>query len=222
MPTSRRRIWRLPAPDMPLRTEEADADVTLLRDLTHALLRADRPEEAFQFALDRTCPAVGASLGSVFVLDGSSELMRLAAAHAWPERWRPWLGDMRVRVGFGPSGEAVSERRVIEVPDLFADPGLEDWQEVARELGFRALVALPLATTERVVGAATFYFAEAAAPDARVRSILRASADVMAAIAEKGALRERLRRAEALLIDFSDLQANPVRDAGVQEPEETT
>jgi len=222
MPTSRRRIWRLPAPDAPLRSEEADADVTLLRDLTHALLRADRPEEAFQFALDRTCPAVGASLGSVFVLDGSSELMRLAAAHAWPERWRPWLGDMRVRVGFGPSGEAVSERRVIEVPDLFADPGLEDWQEVARELGFRALVALPLATTERVVGAATFYFAEAAAPDARVRSILRASADVMAAIAEKGALRERLRRAEALLIDFSDLQANPVRDAGVQEPEETT
>lgn len=193
-----------------------------MRDLTHALLRAERPEEAFQFALDRTCPAVGASLGSVFVLDGSSELMRLAAAHAWPERWRPWLGDMRVRVGFGPSGEAVSERRAIEVPDVFADPGLEDWQEVARELGFRALVALPLATTERVVGAATFYFAEAAAPDARVRSILRASADVMAAIAEKGALRERLRRAEALLIDFSDLQANPVRDAGVQEPEEDT
>lgn len=203
--TPRRQIWRLPAPDTPLLRDAAGGDVALLRDLTHALLRADRPEEAFQFALDRSCPVVGASLGSVFVLDGTSELLRLVAAHAWPERWRPWLGDMRVRVGFGPSGEAVSERRTIEVPDVFADPGLEDWQEVARELGFRALVALPLTTAERVVGAATFYFAEAVAPDARVRALLSATADVMAAIAEKSALRERVRRAEALLDEISPL-----------------
>jgi len=199
MRASRRRIWRVPEPDTPLDQDLAEADVALLRDLTHALLRAERPEEAFQFALDRSCPVVGASLGSVFVLEGRSELLRLAAAHAWPERWRPWLGEMRVRVGFGPSGEAVSERRAIEVPDVFADPGLEDWQEVARELGFRALVALPLVTTEGVVGAATFYFADATVPDGRVRTLLRATADVMAAVAEKATLRDRLRRAEALL-----------------------
>lgn len=227
MRAPRRQIWRLPAPDAPLVRDAAEGDVALLRDLTHALLRADRPEEAFQFALDRSCPVVGASLGSVFVLDGASELLRLVAAHAWPERWRPWLGDMRVRVGFGPSGEAVSERRTIEVRDVFADSGLEDWQEVARELGFRALVALPLKTQDRVVGAVTFYFAEAGAPDTRVRALLSATADVMAAIAEKWALRERVRRAEARLdelpaIHFSDANANAVDDAGVQEPGETT
>ena len=43
--------------------------------------------------------------------------------------------------GFGPSGEAASDRRIIQVPDVFADPSLEDWQEVASELGFKALVA---------------------------------------------------------------------------------
>jgi GAF domain-containing protein len=214
MQTPRRRIWRVPAPDTPLEQDPAEGDVALLRDLTHALLRADRPEEAFQFALDRCCPVVGASLGSVFVLDGRSELLRLVAAHAWPEQWRPWLGEMRVRVGFGPSGEAVSERRAIEVPDVFADPGLEDWQEVARELGFRALVALPLATTEGVVGAVTFYFADAAVPDARVRSLLRATADLMAAVAEKAALRERIRRAEALLDDAAAGRTAPAEPDG--------
>ena len=55
-----------------------------------------------------------------------------------------FLGQMRVRLGFGPSGEAASERRTIEVLDVFADPSLEDWQEVATELGFRSFVALPL------------------------------------------------------------------------------
>ena len=198
MPAPRRRIWRVPTPEVGS-VPAVDADIALLRDLTHALLRAERAEEAFQFALDRTCPVVGASLGSVFLLDGASELMRLVAAHAWPDRWRPWLGDMRVRVGFGPSGEAVGERRTIEVPDVFADPGLEDWQEVAGELGFRALVALPLLTNDRVAGAVTFYFAEPGVPDARVRTLLRTAADVMSAIAEKAALRDQLRRAEAAL-----------------------
>ena len=197
-----------------------DGDAALLRDLTHALLRVERADEAFQFALDRTCPAVGASLGSVFLMDGASELMRLVAAHAWPDRWRPWLGEMRVRVGFGPSGEAVSERRAIEVPDVFADAGLEDWQEVANELGFSALVALPLITNAGVEGAVTFYFAKPGVPDARVRALLRATSDVMAAIAEKSALQDRLRRAEAALDSLNTANPSPVQ--GVEAPEETT
>lgn len=218
MATPRRRIWRMPTPEAG--PDVTDADAALLRDLTHSLLRAERADEAFQFALDRTCPVVGASLGSVFLLDGASELMRLVAAHAWPDRWRPWLGEMRVRVGYGPSGEAVSERRVIEVPDVFADTGLEDWQEVATELGFRALVALPLVTNAGVEGAATFYFAQPGVPDARIRGLLRAAADVMAAIAEKSTLQDRLRRAEAALDSLNAANPDPV--AGVEGPEDPT
>lgn len=218
MSTPRRRIWRMPTPESGPDVTEGDA--ALLRDLTHSLLRAERADEAFQFALDRTCPVVGASLGSVFLMDGAAEFMRLIAAHAWPDRWRPWLGEMRVRVGYGPSGEAVSERRVIEIPDVFADAGLEDWQEVASELGFRALVALPLVTNAGVEGAATFYFADPGVPDARVRALLRAAADVMAAIAEKSSLQERLRRAEAALDSVNT--TNPDAVAGVEGTEDPT
>ncbi len=208
----------MPTPDAGPDVTEGDA--ALLRDITHSLLRAERADEAFQFALDRSCPVVGASLGSVFLMDGASELMRLVAAHAWPDRWRPWLGEMRVRVGYGPSGEAVSERRAIEVPDVFADLGLEDWQEVASELGFRALVALPLVTNAGVEGAATFYFADPGVPDARVRALLRAVADVMAAIAEKSTLQDRLRRAEAALDSVN--ATNPDAVAGVEGTEDPT
>ena len=218
MATPRRRIWRMPTPETG--TALTDGDAMLLRDLTHALLRSERADEAFQFSLDRTCPVVGASLGSVFLMHGASELMSLEAAHGWPDRWRPWLGEMRVRVGFGPSGEAVSERRVIEVPDVFADAGLEDWQEVATELGFRALVALPLVSNAGVEGAATFYFAEAGVPDPRVRALLRAAADVMAAIAEKSTLQDRLRRAEAALDSGNAMHPDPI--AGVEGTEDPT
>ena len=83
-------------------------ELLAVREIVHSLLYADRPEEAFQFALDRVGPVVGASFASVYLIDGASELMRLAAAHSWPQQHRPWLSEVRVRVGFGPSGEAAS------------------------------------------------------------------------------------------------------------------
>lgn len=215
--SNRRQLWRrATAPTVPADPAVA-SDVAFLRDAVHALVRAENAGEAMQFALDRTCPAVGASLGSVFVVDGATELMRLVAAHEWPEQWRPWLGDMRVRVGFGPSGEAVSERRMIEVPDVFADSGLEDWQEVASELGFRALASLPLTAVNGVVGACTFYFSEPGARTERVRSLMRAAADVMAAMAQQESLRERLRYAEAALESMNQRPVKPERIADTEQ-----
>ena len=171
-----------------------------VREIAHAFLTAERAEEVFQFALARISPLVGASFASVYLVDGVSELMRLAAAHNWPEKYRPWLGQMRVRVGFGPSGEAVSERRAIEVPDVFADASLEDWQEVANELGFRSFVSLPLMTARGVLGAVTFYFADSGASGgAEKRALLRVVADQLAATAEKATLIEELRNANAAL-----------------------
>src|SRR5205814_3506083 len=121
------------------------------------------------------------------------------AVHNWPERYAKFLGDMKVRLGFGASGEAASERRVIEVPDIFSDQSLEDWQEVATELGFRSLVALPLQTAEGVLGTVTFYFASSGAMTAEARHLLRVVADQMAATAEKAKLIEDRQRTNGAL-----------------------
>ena len=176
-------------------------ELIAVREVIHAFLNADRPEEVYQFALDRVSPLVGATFASVYLVDGASELMRLGGAHNWPQRFRPWLGEARVRLGFGPSGEAASERRTIEVPDVFADNDLEDWQEVASELGFRALIALPLVTAARVLGAVTFYFADAESFSPEKRGLLRIVADQMAATAEKALLIDELRRSNAALVE---------------------
>lgn len=185
----------------PETTESGVRELIAIREIVHAFLTADRPEEVFQFALDRVSPLVGATFACVYLVDGASELMRLAAVHNWPERYTPFLGEMRVRLGFGPSGEAAAERRVIEVPDVMADPSLEDWQEVAHELGFRAIVALPLQTGEGVLGAVAFYFERAGVITAETRSLLRMVADQMAATAQKARLIEDLRRANAALLE---------------------
>ena len=192
-------------------TESGLRELIAIREIVHAFLTADRPEEVFQFALDRVSPLVGASFACVYLIDGASELMRLAAVHNWPERFTPFLGEMRVRLGFGPSGEAAAERRVIEVPDVSSDPSLEDWAEVANELGFRAIVALPLQTGDGVLGAVAFYFARAGSISAETRSLLRMVADQMAATAQKARLIDDLRRANAALLETNaELEAQYV------------
>jgi signal transduction histidine kinase len=193
MPTPR----RAPEPvDIGLR------ELIAVREIVHAFLTAERPAEVFQFAINRVSPLVGATISCVYVMDGSSpELMRLAAVYNWPGKYGSFLRDMRVRLGFGPSGEAATERRVIEVPDVFADPSLEDWQEVAGELGFRGIVALPLQTAQGVLGTVTFYFAKPGPFASDTRHLLRVVADQMAATAEKARLIDDLRRANTHLAD---------------------
>jgi signal transduction histidine kinase len=174
-------------------------ELVAVREIVQAFLTAQRASDVYQLALDRVAPIVGATFACVYLIDETSELMHLQAVHNWPERWAKFLGDMRVRLGFGPSGEAASERRVIEVPDLFADPSLEDWQEVANELGFRSLVALPLQTPAGVLGTVTFYFASSGGASPESRSLLRVVADQMAATAEKARMIDNLQRANGAL-----------------------
>lgn len=195
----RRKRWQLPdAPPLPA---AEDSSGRVLAELAHAVLQAAEARDAYQFALDRACPAVGASLGAVFLLDGAAEVMRPVAAHNWPERWRRWLGEMRVRVGFGPAGEAAAERRLIEVGDVFADPALEDWQDVARELEFHAIISVPLVGPAGLAGAASFYFASPGTQPPATKAMLRTVSDLLATAHELDRLRRQLRLAEAALED---------------------
>jgi signal transduction histidine kinase len=201
--------------------DSAIRELMAVREIAHAFLHADRPEEVFQFALERVSPLVGATFASIYLVDGNSELMRLVASCNWPEQYRPWLGQMRVRLGFGPSGEAAAERRVIEVPDVLGDTDLEDWRDVAQELGFRSLVALPLQAGNKLLGTVTFYYAEPGGRSTEARSLLRIVADQMAATAEKSALADEMRRANVALTEANEelerqyaavLEARKVKD----------
>jgi len=176
-------------------------ELVAVREIAQAFLSAERPEEVFQLALERVSPLVGATFASIYLIEAGDAAMRLAAAYNWPERFRPFLGEMRVKVGRGPSGEAASTRRAVTVPDVFADEKLADWQEVAKELGFRALVAMPLVSRGEVLGTITFYFAEAGDLTAERTGLLQIVADQIAATTEKAALIEQLRRTNAALTE---------------------
>jgi len=85
------------------------------------------------------------------------------------------------------------------VLDILADPLLEDWWEVARELDFTASVSLPLVTGHEPEGAITFYFRRSETLRETDRSLLRLVADQLSATAEKAHLIEDLQGANRRL-----------------------
>src|SRR6185503_12228315 len=187
------RSFSLDAADVGLR------ELIAVREITQAFLTAQRPGDVYQFALDRVTPLVGASFACVYLVEKGSDLMTLGAVHNWPQKYARFLSQLRVRLGSGPSGIAAAERRTVEVSDVFSGEGAADWADVARELGFKSLVAVPLKTGETVLGTIAFYFANAGTPSAEARHLLQMVADQMAATAEKAKLIDDLRAANSAL-----------------------
>jgi GAF domain-containing protein len=192
-------------------SEFAYRELRAVREIAHAFLVADRPEEVHQFALDRVTPLLGASFSLVMLLDAAGEFMHPVAQHQWPARYADWIGALRVRVGQGPSGVAVAERRVVEVADLHGDVLLSDWFDVATELGFRSIVAAPLIGARGALGAIAFYFVNEREVSTEQRDMVRLIADQLAATSDKAQLIAELRRANAALADANatlELQAS--------------
>jgi signal transduction histidine kinase len=178
------------------------------QEIAEAFLTARLPIEVYRLALDRVAPLVGASFGCVFLREGESDLLRLVAAHNWPQAYASYLSSVRVKVGNGPTGAAVAENELVEVRDVFADEGLADWWEAAGELGFASSVSVPLAFGGRTVGAITFYFKRTEALGEADLGLLRLVGDLLSGVAEKAHLIEDLQHAnEQLRVQNVELEA---------------
>ena len=180
---------------------EAPRELLVVREIASALLLADRPSDVYQFALDRVTPLLGAAFSVVMQLGEEGDLLRPVAQREWPQKHRAWIGALRVRVGDGPSGLAVAERRIVEVADLFADPSLVAWHDVARELGFQSIIAAPLVGARRTLGAVVFYFRDPGHVSPEGLALVRLVADQLATAAEKAATMDALRRANGALAE---------------------
>lgn len=138
-----------------------ERELEIAHEIAQALLSATTPLEVYRLALSRVTALVDASFSSVFLRDDSDpDLLRLVCAQNWPQASARFLGQLRIRVGRGPTGRAVEERRPVTTEDVFSDLSMQDWWDPARELGFSSMIALPLEVRDEVAGALSFYFTE--------------------------------------------------------------
>lgn len=197
-PESRRAPGTGPSPESPLsslseqqRPHPGPPDelaTAAVRAIRRGLAHAASPLEVYRRALARVMPLLGADFASIFLRDDANPaLLRLACAQNWPQSSARFLSKIRIREGCGPTGRAVRQARPVEVMDVFGNPGMEDWWEPARELGFVAMTAHPLMDGGRVVGSISFYFADRRRFEDRDRTFLATTArEIARAAAEVG------------------------------------
>ena len=169
-------------------------ELELTREIAAAFLSAQHPLELYRNALAQITPLVGATFASVFTRDQTErDLLKLVCAHNWPQSSARYLGQMRIRVGRGPTGRAVELADAVEVNDVFADHGLREWWEPARELGFVGLISLPLQNIEGTTGALTFYYDARHEFTDEERHILHLVAAQLSTLAERAQTLQDLR-----------------------------
>jgi len=188
-------------------------ELEVVQEIAHAFLTAPTAVEVYRLALKRVTPLLGASFSSIFLRDRTDgTLLKMECAQNWPQSSARYLNELRVRVGRGPTGRAVSEQRSIEVEDVNADPRLREWWEPARELGFASLAALPLVVGGEAVGAVSLYFANPHRFDEEERRLLKLTADQLAATWARARLIEELTTANERLVRQNDQLAQRVTE----------
>jgi signal transduction histidine kinase len=125
---------------------------------TKALLEAGRAVtasldlgETVRVIMEEGRSVLGVESCSIMQLDtGTGELVSVASLDLAPEM----LSRIRLRVGEGIAGLAVSERRPVQSADLDEDARVR-YRQLSRGSGFRSIMAAPLRAGDAVIGAIT-------------------------------------------------------------------
>jgi transcriptional regulator with GAF, ATPase, and Fis domain len=124
-----------------------------LRDLTDAVLGPTDPAELLYRLTDHAVTTFDAAAAGLLLADGGGELWPTAASDeraAAAERHQSGSGS-------GPCYEAATSTEVVHTDDLVHDTRWPDYRERVRELGFRAILGVPVRAGGRTIGAMNVY-----------------------------------------------------------------
>ncbi len=152
---------------------------------TRALLEAGRAvtasldvDRTIRVILDAARGVLGVDSCGLATLDPeTNELVSVASLDLPPALAK----EIRLKVGEGIGGRAVSERRPVQSRDLYDDPRAR-YPHLARATGFRSMLAAPLRVGERAIGAISVFRRDVHEFSAAEEELLLALAD-QAAIA---------------------------------------
>jgi class 3 adenylate cyclase len=121
-------------------------------DIIQAVNSSLKLEHVLQVIVDRAVGLCGADAGSIYTLDLSSDTYELRGSCNTSERLVAILSSAGESLGATIVGQAVAQRRRMEVRDLTAQPE-SPLREALLAEGFRSILVLPLVRDEEVLGA---------------------------------------------------------------------
>lgn len=110
-------------------------------------------EEILRLIVEMAARMLDAKTASLMLIDEETGELVIAAAQS---AGRAYLDRPRLKVGEGIAGLVARDGKAIAVPDVLADPRFTI-REIAAQEGLRALLSVPLAVRDRVIGVFNCY-----------------------------------------------------------------
>ncbi len=143
--------------------EAAERERGILQQIASGAPRAGVFSELCEY-LEQQCRGARVSL---LLLDASRSLLRHGAAPSLPDELTRAIDGLPVGENASPCGMAVATSLPVVVEDMYCDPRVEPYRELARTFELRACTSTPIiAGTGEVLGTFALYWREVHAPSA--------------------------------------------------------
>jgi signal transduction histidine kinase len=175
----------------PIRDTEQLDQLRFLHRVARLATTARTWDELLETVVDETRDALRASVSSLYLLDRDGEKLTLAATNGL-DRFQ--IGRARVPYGEGVTGRVAASREPIVIPDVSQDPRFLWVRGIDQRRFIASMLSVPLVWDDRTVGVLNVQTEEHRDFADSDVAHLRAIADLLAGIVEKGRLQ---REAEA-------------------------
>jgi signal transduction histidine kinase len=157
-------------------------------------------EELLETVVDETRDALRASVSSLYLLDRDAENLTLAATNGL-DRFQ--IGRARVPFGAGVTGRVAESREPLVIPDVSSDERFLWVRGIDQRRFIASMLSVPLVWNDRIVGVLNVQTEQHRDFSPSDVAHLRAIADLLAGIVEKGRIQKEAeaRAAELKAID---------------------
>jgi signal transduction histidine kinase len=161
-------------------------------------------EELLETVVDETRDALHASVSSLYLLDRDAENLTLAATNG---RDRYQIGRARVPFGAGVTGRVAESREPLVIPDVSLDERFLWVRGIDQRRFVASMLSVPLVWNDRIVGVLNVQTEEHRDFTQSDLAHLRAIADLLAGIVEKGRMQKEAEERAAELKKIDDARA---------------
>jgi two-component system cell cycle response regulator len=131
---------------------------------------------------------------SLLLLSPDGRVLTPAGGFNWDEELPQTVEATPAGSPLNPSLVAVQEKRLVAIADLGRDPAPAPWLRQAHDIGYRALLAVPLIVQERALGCMNLYLTEPHEPDGNEVQLLSTFASQAAIAIDNARLFEETRK----------------------------
>jgi signal transduction histidine kinase len=161
-------------------------------------------EELLETVVDETRDALHASVSSLYLLDRDAENLTLAATNGL-DRYQ--IGRARVPFGAGVTGRVAESREPLVIPDVSRDERFLWVRGIDQRRFVASMLSVPLVWNDRIVGVLNVQTEQHREFTPSDVAHLRAIADLLAGIVEKGRMQKEAEERAAELKKIDDARA---------------